>query len=249
MGLSTRPTVIEQELNTLSTVQQGALGTRVPTLDGREFVYGLAGASTLAIGKLTQSPAAIGTTHGTVASPLAVQAAAAVGATQVSLTLGATASAANQYAGGYVVITDSAGAGQSLLIRNHAAVLSAGVITLNLIDPVTTALTTSSKAVLTLNPYAGLLISATTTVDKYTGVPNVAVTAANYGWFQQKGVAAVLADASTWTSTVSFGVTGSGATAGAVMIAATSNQQEVVGYTVNSIPVSAKYSDINLNIV
>lgn len=249
MGLSTRATVIEQEVNTLSTTQQGALGTRVPTLDGREFVYGLAGASNLAIGKLTQSPAAIGTTHGTVASPLTVQAAAAVGVTQVTVTLGATASAANQYAGGYLVITDGAGAGQTLLIRNHAAVLSGGVITLNLLDPVTTALTTSSKCVLQLNAYAGMLISATTTVDKYTGVPNVAVTAANYAWFQHKGIAAVLADASTWTSTTSFGVTGSGATAGAVMIAATANQQEVVGYITNSIPVSTKYSDINLNIV
>jgi len=253
MGLSTIPVISEQEVNTISSTQQGAVGARGYAVDGREFRYGLAGVANLAVGKLTQAPAVVAN-HGTVASPLSVQASAVVGATQVSVTLGATAASANQYAGGYLVITDGPGAGQSLLIRNHAAVLSAGVITLNLVDPVTTAITvTTSKCVLQLNQYSGLLISATTTIDKYCGVPNIAVTAAYYGWFQSKGTAAVLADASTWTTTVSFPVTGSALTAGAVgLVTLTGNAQsinETIGYVTNSIPVSAKYSNINLNIL
>ena len=170
----------------ISSAQNQPLGAKAETADGREFKYGLAGASNLAIGKLSQQAAVVANHQN-----IAVAGAAAAGATQVTVTLGATAATANQYAGGYLNVIDSAGAGATYLISGHPSASSSGSLVVNLVEPITTALTTSSKVNLTTNPYSGLVISATTTISYITGVPGIAVTAAYYGWFQTRGVASV----------------------------------------------------------
>lgn len=224
----------------ITSAQNSPLGVRAVTADGREFRYGLAGASNLAIGKLAQQPATVANHQ-----VQAVQAAAAAGATSVSVTLGATLATANQYAGGYLVIQDSAGAGASYLISGHPAAALSATLVLSLAEPVTTALTTSSKYSLVPNNYNGMLISATTTVDVITGVPGIAVTAAFYGWFQTKGVAAVLGNG---TPAQGSGVIPSATTAGATDVEATTTVTPRIGIIVGSAGVSTKYNATNLNI-
>jgi hypothetical protein len=243
MGLSQRQHVLEQDFNQISSVQQGWLGERAETRDGRVWRYGLAGASNLAIGKMTQAPLGVANHQN-----LVVVAAQAAGDKTVTVTLGGTAATLNQYQMGYAVVYDSTGAGQALVIRNHSAQTSTtGNVVLQLDDPITTAITTSSKISLSANPYASLIISdasGSATTDLFTGVPCIAVTAANYGWFQVAGVAAVLTDG---TPAVGAGVI-QGTTAGAVAVEAAASVGQRLGVVHSVSAVTAKYNDINLSI-
>lgn len=243
MGLSTRPVVIEQEVNTLSTTQQGALGTTAVTSDGREFRYGLAGAVTLAPGKVTQAPLGIANHQN-----LVVTAAVAVGAQSITVTLGGTAATLNQYAGGYLNVYDASGVGQSLLIKNHPAQSSTtGNLTLNLVDPFATALTTSAKVSLAVHPWTNVIISDhTATTAVVTGVPNVSTTAANYGWFQTRGIASVLTNG---TPAVGAGVIISATTDGAVDVEGTSTVTQRLGTVYSVSAVTAKYNFVNLAVL
>jgi hypothetical protein len=125
-----------------------------------------------------------------------VQAAAAVGATKVQATLGAAAAAVNLYADGYLNVNSGAGSGIEYLIKSHAAVASAGVITVALDknDPLRVALTTSSKVTLRRSPWAAVVVAPSAIANRPVGVPNVDITAAYYGWFQTRGDCAVLSD-------------------------------------------------------
>lgn len=226
----------------ITSSQNCPLGTKAITVDGREFRYGLAGASALAVGKLAQQSAVV--TNHVVQT---VQAAAALGATQVSITIGATAATANQYAGGYLTIQDSVGAGSSYLIAGNAAAASSGTLVVTLAEPLTLALTTASKCSLNAHPYANMIIgqaSGTTTVNYITGVPGIAVTAANYGWFQVEGIAAVFVDG---TPAAGSGVV-VGTTAGAVAIEAAASVTPRLGVVYGSAGVDGKYTSINLAI-
>jgi hypothetical protein len=189
MGFSPRSTVLAQDFRDISSAKQLRLGEKAETVDGRVYRYALAGASDLAPGKVCVAEA-IAANH----VNKAVSAAAAVGATQVSATLGATAAAANLYQDGMMVVSDDVGEGISYLIASHNAVLSAGVLTANLVDSVKVALTTASEVSFHRNPWAGAIISPGAIAHRPIGVPNVTVTAAYYGWLQTGGECAVLAD-------------------------------------------------------
>lgn len=246
MGLSMRPVVVEQELNVISATQQGALGTEANTLDGRVYRYGLAGASTLALGKLTQAPLGVAN-HQNLVVPAASM--VAVGSQQVTVTLGGTGATANQYAGGYLQVYDGTGAGQNLLIRNHPAQASTtGNLTLNLVDPITTTiLAGTSKISLAVHPMTNIIISdasGSATTDVFTGVPDVAVTAANYGWFQVRGVTNVLIDG---TPAVGSGVI-QGTVAGSVAVEAATTVTSRVGVMYGVAGVTTKYGFVNLSI-
>jgi len=189
MGLTTNSVVYAQDFRDISSTKQLSLGTRGETRDGRKYRYALAGGVTLDPGKLCVN-ADLVANH----TNIVVAAAVAVGATKVTATLGATAATVNQYADGYLVVNDAAGEGVNYLINGHAAVDSAGVITVNLVDAVKVALTTSSEVTLKANPYSGIVISIADQADKAVGVPNVTITNAYYGWVQTGGECAVLAD-------------------------------------------------------
>jgi hypothetical protein len=189
MGLTTNSVVYAQDFRDISSTRQLPLGTRGETRDGRKYRYALAGATALDPGKLAVN-ADLVSNH----TNIVVAAAVSVGATKVTATLGATAATANQYQDGYLVVNDAAGEGINYLINGHAAVLSAGVITVNLVDQVEVALTTSSEVTLKANPYSGIVVSATDQADQPVGVPNVTITAAYYGWVQTGGECSVLAD-------------------------------------------------------
>lgn len=180
---------------------------------GRLWRAVLAGAADLVAGNVIQSPAQ-------VANHIARTAiAAAIGDTTFSLALGATAAAANQYAGGLAIISVTPGLGQELVITGHLAVLSSGtgVFNLDSATPIQVALTTSSKVDLQANPYRGVIQAPVTTATGVAvGVATSVVTAAQYGYVQTWGPCGVLI---TGTPAVGASVVGTGAVAGAAAIA------------------------------
>lgn len=211
------------------------VGTKFVSDDGEVFTLVQNGATALVSGVLVQGPATIGANH----IGLAVAAAAATGATSITATLGGTATTANQYSGGYAVISAGTGIGQTLSIASNTATGTSGVVTLVLEDPLSKNLDTStSKVSLTLNPFGssngaaitthGVIIAPSgTATGLHLGVtpgPIAASTStvANYGWIQQKGPVSCLA---AGTATAGLGLM-LGAVNGAVSTqVATANAQ------------------------
>lgn len=218
---------------TVSTNGDGTqLGQLATTGDGRYFRYCLAGASALVPGKLQQASAEV-----TGSQNLAV-AAAAIGAVSITTTSTVTC-AANDFAGGWVLVTTSTGAGYQYQIGSHAAA-TAAVVTLNLVDPIIVALDTNSRIDLVANPYSSVIVNPATASSAPVGVAVAAVPATYYGWIQTRGVANVLNDGG---STVGTNVSASNAVAGAVEAAVTA--QAVVGTAVTGVA-TTEYGAINL---
>lgn len=213
------------------------LGERVATNDGRAYRYAKAGATALVPGKLQQAPAEI-TNH----QNLAVAAAAAIGATQVTVTLGATEATANQYAGGYLVTSDATGEGYMYRIASHPAAALSTALVLTLEDPILVALTTSSEVDLVASPYNGVIVNPATASSNPVGVAQFAIPANEYGWIQVAGPANVLADG---TVVVGTSVVASNGTAGAVEAA--TGVQAPVGIAITGIT-STEYGAIQLTI-
>jgi hypothetical protein len=166
-----------------------------------------AGAVALVPGTLVQAPAEV-TNHQNL-----TPAAAAIGATQVTVTLGATAATANQYAGGLLVVTVTPGQGYSYEIDSHPAASGSATLVLTLKDPILVALTTSSRVDLVANEYNGVIINPTTASSNPVGVAVYPIAIGEYGYIQTGGHANVLADGAVVVGTA---VVASNATAGAV---------------------------------
>lgn len=167
------------------------LGTKASTPDGRVFRYCKAGATALVAGSVYDGPATV-SNHTNVT----VQAAAVAGDKTISVTLGATAATANQYAGGVIAINDVDGQGHTYTIKSNPAADASATLTVTLEDdePVVTALTTSSQATLVANQYNGVVIHATTEVAVPVGVAHTNVTANQYGWIQTHGPVSALSN-------------------------------------------------------
>ncbi len=210
------------------------VGTKFSTADGREFVLIQNGGTALVSGVLVQSPVSIGANHTGLTLSTEV-----VGSDSVTATLGGTAVTANQYAGGYVVVSAGTGIGQTLRIKSHPAAGSTSTVVLTLEDPISVATATaSSKGSLTLNPHgskngadvttSGCVVSPTTATGSTVGVtiyPLAASTSTvpTYGFIQTKGAVACLNDSGT---AIGLDVMPSSAVAGAVVtyVAATRNR-------------------------
>ena len=224
------------DLTLNTSVQQHTLGARSTTGDGRIFRYAKAGAVDLVPGKLQQAPVEI-TNHQNL-----TPAAAAIKATSVTVTLGATAVTANQYAEGWLLVTVTPGQGYQYKIKSHpAAALSASLV-LTLEDPIVVALTTSSRVDLILNPFSGVIVNPTTATSSAVGVAVTAITAAQFGWIQTGGVATLLADGAL---TVGVNVSASNAIAGAVEAAVTA--QSAIGTTVTGVA-DTEYGAVELSV-
>lgn len=191
-----------------STDQQFSLGYQVRTDDGDCYRYVKAGGTALVAGKLQQAPAIVAN-HQNVAC-----AAAAAGASTVTVTLGATLASANQYAGGYLVINDVDGEGFTYRIKSHPAAAQSATLALTLEEPVEVALTANSEACLIPNKYNGVIVMPTTITAAPVGVAISNIAAGSFGWIKTRGVVSCLnGDANL---TVGSAVSPSNATAGAV---------------------------------
>lgn len=177
-----------QTLNATSD-QKHALGARGYTSDGRRFRYVQAGAADLVAGNVIQAPAQI-TNHQDM-----TPAAAAIGATSITVTPGATAGAANLYAGGLAIISTTPGLGQTALVSGHSAISASTAFTFTIdpADALNVALTTSSRVDLQVNPYKNVIQAPITTLTgAVVGVATYAIPATYYGWIQTWGPAGVL---------------------------------------------------------
>lgn len=211
-----------------------SLGQRAVTGDGREFRFAQAGATTLVPGTLLQAPAQITGNEG-----LSVTA-TAIGATSVTTSTSVTVTA-NQYAGGWLQVTSSAGAGYSYQIGSHPATTSAA-LTLQLVDPIVVALTTSSTVDLASNPYLNVIINPTTATSCVVGVAIAPATSGFYTWIQVCGTGLVLAQGAI---VVGEQVAASSTTAGAVV--ATSGVLASAGIAQTSIT-STNYGSIYITL-
>lgn len=181
------------EITTNSATQQMDLGAKVIANDGSEFRYCKVGASSLVPGKLYDGPAVV-PNH----ANCTVYAAAAVGATSVTITLGATAATLNQYQGGKMIVNDATGEGYTYYIKSNPAADSAATLTLTLdeLTPIAVALDTTSQVTLIPNQYNGVIIHAATETGTPVGAAFTAVTAGQYGFIQTRGAIALLQDSS-----------------------------------------------------
>lgn len=170
------------------------VGTRWDLSDGREVMLIQAGAVALTSGKHLQD-AAIIADHVNIAVT-AFQAYSANGnvPAKVTVTLGATAVTANQYAGGFVVVNDATGEGQTLRIASHPAADASGSLAITLEDGPATALTTSSEVSLIPAHGNGVVIFPTTATNCSAGVSLYPVAASAYGFSVTKGITSVLND-------------------------------------------------------
>ena len=206
MSLSGHVQLFASDTRDTGTSQLHPLGTMGATRDGRVYRYGEAGGADLDPGKLTVAATQVGN-HANIA----VQAAAAVGASQVTVTLGATAASANDYADGYLAVNDAAGEGIAYLVSGHPAADASADLVVALHEDLEVALTTSSEVSLIKNPMKDAVISATDQADLPVGVPNVTIASGSFGWFQTRGVCGVLADEAVTaglTVTIGTGVAG-----------------------------------------
>ena len=174
------------------------LGHTLILPDGREYKFTLNDATAEVAGNVYQSVAAL---TGHTNRPVTV--AAAVGATEIAVSITTTVAAADIYAEGLVHINDVTGEGYSYRIRRamaagtaHASASSVGVLTAKLEpgDSVQVALDTTSEATLTRNRYHQALIHQSPPTAQVTGVSPGVAAADRFYWSQTKGFAAVLAN-------------------------------------------------------
>ena len=220
-------------LSSFST-QGPRLGVPAVADDGRVFRYVKAGATALVVGNLQQASAEK-TNHQNLTAPVA-----AIGATSVAVTLGATEAQANDYAEGFMVVTVTPGVGYQYRIKSHPAAAASASLTLTLEDPIEVALTATSRIDLVMNPFKDVIINPTTATSAPVGVAVYPITASQYGWIQTGGIATVLADGAI---TVGVNVSASNGTAGAIEAAVTA--QAAIGYAITGIA-TTEYGTIML---
>ena len=192
------------------------LGAEYTAPDGiRKYRYARAGSLALVTGNLLQGP-----TEDTVDQAIAFNA-AAIGATSIVSTTTMTVTA-NQYAGGYVVVTTAPDLGGSYRIKSHAAFTGA-VATFELEAPLQVAWTTATRADFVANPYNGVLVAVTTLTSSIVGVAVNDLTASQYGWIQVAGPGPVLNDAAG-ALTVGNALMPSSSVGGAVRLATAGNR-------------------------
>lgn len=175
-----------------STTQKHTLGTEAIAGDGSRYRYVKAGAgAALVAGNCVQGPAIV-TTH-LAMTPVA----AALGATSVTFTLGASnAVTANQYSEGWLQVDTTPGNGRRYRIAGHPAAAAAASLTVQLYpdDAVSeVAISTASRVGLIASPHNGVIqMPVTTATGVLAGVAVTNLPASNYGWVQTKGVGCVL---------------------------------------------------------
>ena len=179
--------------------QKYPLGTKL--IDGdRTFRYVRAAGTGIFRSQLVQAP--IPHTHVLDKEPAAN---AAVGATEVSVTIGALGVGKDHYKGGYFHVNDGTGEGQYLRIAGNAALAGAGALTITLYDPLYKAIaTTDSKIDLFINQYgsgdtsdhslSGPQWALTTRLYPIIGVGVRSMTVRQYGWIQTGGPCSVLTE-------------------------------------------------------
>lgn len=229
------------------------VGSRWDTSDGRELILVSSASNTsLAAGKLYQDQPIVGA-HQNIAVT-AYQAYSNNGNTpaKVTVTLGAHAVVANFYRGGFLVVNDVDGEGQTLRIASHPAAAASASLAITLEDgPITgRALGTSSEVCLIPAHGADVVIHPTAPTNVATGVALTDTSASTYSFLTAKGITSALSDASVPSAGVS--ISASTTTAGAITtfttLGASGQAISAVIGTAAQAGVSTEYRTVYLNL-
>lgn len=181
------------------TTQLFGLGTKGVTLDGRVFYYASNEGAAIARGTLCR-------VADSVANHVSIAWASGGAANQntVTVTLGATAATANQYAGGWLQVIDGTtanGQGQLRRIVSHPAALASATLELTLDEPFETTMA-ASEITLKANEFSAVVTQPGNAKPLSAGVPAFDVSAGTtntqYFWLQTYGPALVVGDASVF---------------------------------------------------
>lgn len=238
--------IAAQELFSESTTQQHQLGTLlVDETTGNKYRYVQAGASNLVTGHLLQEAA-----EDTNYRSMVVQAAAAIGATQISVTLGGTAVTANQFDEGHLFVESSTGLGQQFrIVRHDVQTSTTGTCTFTIDRPLKVALTTSSQVTVRKSAYDGVIDFPTTPTGGPVGIALYALTAASFGWVQSAGDVPVLFDTGVNTAADITGIMPSRDVAGSVSPAAAADvSPNFIGFAREQVSVDSTYGMVHLTI-
>lgn len=168
------------------------LGHGLVLPDGRKYALALNDGTVEVAGNLYQAAAPVANhLNCTVVS-------GAAGSKVLVATLGATLATVDQYREGTVHVNDQAGEGHIYGVEEaheendaHDNVASGGNITINLVDGIQVALTTSSQVTFCPNRFTDVLINPSPSTSELAGVAPHAATASYYYWSQVQGRAAV----------------------------------------------------------
>lgn len=179
-----------QDIMASSATQKETLGALRILADGRKYRYAKNGGVALQAGDVLMSLAAVAN-HINCAV-----AATAVGATQVTVTAGATAVTKDQYAGGYLQVNSGALAlGHQYTIVGNSACDANGDTVVDILEPVKVALVAAThKVSLIYNPWTGL-VNATGNGVCVAGVAVMNCPIDEYCWVQTGGTSCAQADA------------------------------------------------------
>jgi hypothetical protein len=220
-----------------NSIADHQIGRKWVTEDGDIYRYAQAGGSNISKGKLQVCPAPKTNHHN-----VAWASGGAIGAKTVTVTLGATAAVADEYAEGYLVVNDATGEGTRYKITGHPAAESAATLQLTLATPVIgTALVSGSEFELSHNPWNGV-VEAAVEERQPAGVPLVNVTAGDYCWLLTRGVTGVLRGAATDLGAL---LTQHGSTAGAVTPASDTYSTAVDMFSVGRSKVAGTDTEYN----
>ena len=239
MDITSDPVAFAQQLFSSDATQRHPLGTKAVTTDGRVFRYVKNGGTAMATGKMQQAPAQ--DTENDQLTP----AAAAIGATSITVTIGTSAAALNAFAGGWAVIDTTPGQGFSYPIIGHAAISASTAGVFYLGQPIEVALTTDSRVTLVPNPYNGVILAPTTLTGAPVGVAVYPIAASEYGWIGVKGSFGVLI---AGTPGVGLAVGLPGSAAGAVVIDGAATSGLIPVGTMQVTGVDGKYLPVMLNL-
>lgn len=188
MPYASEATVVDFNPYKTSSTQMYALGTQFK--DGEDvYRYAKVGASTITRGKLQTAPTPKTNHHN-----MAIVSAQAIGDKSVTVTLGATAAVADEYAEGYLAFNDVTTGGFRMKIKTHSAASSAANLVVTLYEPLPVALTVAAtKANLIHNTYNAVIEGTSQTV-RVAGVTQVTATTGLFVWLLTRGTTPLLAD-------------------------------------------------------
>ena len=186
-GAGTKQGIYEE-----SSTPKHAIGEKVELADGRcfRYVYTAAAINPGLLVSQDVSATAIVESDGKLT-------AASAGATEVTYTDSGTvgSATADQYAGGYLHITDDAGEGHQYRIKSNTAA-SSNAVPFTLYDGLVVAVTTDTEVGVTGGLYYNVGGATAGTDGIIAGVTTRGLTSNYYGWVQTAGVATILADGS-----------------------------------------------------
>jgi len=207
----------ERDIYETSVAQAYPIGQQLVLPSGAAFRYTLMGATLGVANKLYQGAINIAG-HQSAAFPVAL----VVGDTTITQLMATTATTANEYARGTIIVEETDDLGHIYAIKSHPAAGIGANCVLTLEDGVTVlvavAVAGGNVGTVKKNPWSMVIIAPVTTpTAQAVGIPRVIIAASSHGWLQTRGLSSCLVD-STWV--LGGTLTDGSAVAGAMMASA-----------------------------